>query len=49
MGGADEQQRMERPELTSDIDQMMARFLQRINEWPETDLFSYSAPVPLRF
>jgi CubicO group peptidase (beta-lactamase class C family) len=37
------------PELTSDIDQMMARFLQRINEWPETDLFSYSAPVPLRF
>lgn len=37
------------PELTSDIDQMMARFLQRINEWPGTDLFSYSAPVPLRF
>ncbi len=37
------------PELTSDIDQMMARFLQRIPEWPETDLFSYSAPVPLRF
>jgi CubicO group peptidase (beta-lactamase class C family) len=37
------------PELTSDIDQMMARFLQRINQWPETDLFSYSAPVPLRF
>ncbi len=37
------------PELTSDVDQMMARFLQRINEWPETDLFSYSAPVPLRF
>jgi len=37
------------PELTSDIDQMMARFLQRVNQWPETDLFSYSAPVPLRF
>lgn len=37
------------PELTSDVDQMMARFLQRINEWPETDLFSYSAPVALRF
>lgn len=37
------------PELTSDVDQMMVRFLQRINEWPETDLFSYSAPVPLRF
>lgn len=37
------------PELTSDIDNMMARFLQRVNQWPETDLFSYSAPVPLRF
>lgn len=37
------------PELTSDIDQMMYRFLQKVNEWPETDLFSYSAPVPLRF
>lgn len=37
------------PELTSDIDHMMARFLQRINDWPETDLFSYSVPVPLRF
>lgn len=37
------------PELTSDVDQMMVRFLQRINEWPETDLFSYSAPVALRF
>jgi CubicO group peptidase (beta-lactamase class C family) len=37
------------PELTSDIDHMMARFLQRVNAWPETDLFSYSAPVPLRF
>lgn len=37
------------PELTSDIDRMMARFLQRVSQWPETDLFSYSAPVPLRF
>ncbi len=37
------------PELTSDIDQMMYRFLQKVNQWPETDLFSYSAPVPLRF
>jgi len=37
------------PELTSDIDRMMNRFLQRVNQWPETDLFSYSAPVPLRF
>jgi len=37
------------PELTSDIDQMMYRFLQKVNQWPETDLFSYSAPVPLRY
>jgi len=37
------------PELTSDIDQMMYKFLQKVNQWPETDLFSYSAPVPLRF
>jgi len=37
------------PELTTDIDHMMAKFLQRVKEWPETDLFSYSAPVPLRF
>lgn len=36
-------------ELTSDIDQMMHKFLQRVNQWPETDLFSYSVPVPLRF
>lgn len=36
-------------ELTSDIDQMMHKFLQRVNEWPDTDLFSYSVPVPLRF
>ncbi len=37
------------PELTSDIDRMMGRFMQRVNRWPDTDLFSYSAPVPLRF
>jgi len=37
------------PELTTEIDQMMYKFLQRVNQWPETDLFSYSAPVALRF
>jgi CubicO group peptidase (beta-lactamase class C family) len=37
------------PELTSDIDRMMTRFLLRIKEWPEEDLFAYSLPVPLRF
>ena len=37
------------PELTGDIDQMMAKFLQRVNQWPETDLFSYYTPVPLKF
>ncbi len=37
------------PELSGHIDQMMAKFLQRVKEWPETDLLSYSAPVPLRF
>ncbi len=37
------------PELTSDIDRMMTRFLLRVKEWPEEDLFAYSLPVPLRF
>ncbi len=36
------------PELTSDIDQMMSKFLMRVREWPQEDLFSYSLPVPLR-
>ncbi len=33
------------PELTSDIDQMMSKFLTRVTEWPEEDLFSYSLPM----
>lgn len=37
------------PELTGDIDQMMAKFLQRVSQWPDTDLFSYYTPVPLKF
>ncbi len=35
------------PELTSDIDQMMAKFLARVREWPQEDLFTWSLPVPL--
>jgi len=35
-------------ELTSDIDQMMSKFLTRVREWPEEDLFSFSLPVPLQ-
>jgi hypothetical protein len=36
------------PELSSDIDQMMSRFLSRVRDWPEHDLFSYSVPVPIK-
>ncbi|MRR19650.1 class A beta-lactamase-related serine hydrolase [bacterium] len=35
------------PELTTDIDRMMSKFIMRVREWPEQDLFSYSLPVPL--
>ena len=37
------------PELTSDIDRMMAKFLVRVKDWPAEDLFRYYLPVPLRF
>ena len=36
------------PELSSDIDHMMAKFISRVKHWPETDLFSYSLPVPIK-
>jgi hypothetical protein len=36
------------PELSSDIDQMMSKFLSRVKDWPDTDLFRYSVPVPLK-
>lgn len=36
------------PELSSDIDQMMSKFISRVPEWPDTDLFSYSLPLPLQ-
>lgn len=36
------------PELSSDIDQMMSKFLSRVKDWPDTDLFTYSVPVPIQ-
>lgn len=36
------------PELTTDIDRMMSRFISRVKEWPQYDLFSYSLPVPVK-
>lgn len=35
-------------ELTNDINQMMTKFISRVKEWPQTDLFKYSLPVPVR-
>jgi hypothetical protein len=35
------------PELTNDIDQMMSKFIGRVKEWPQTDLFKYSVPIPV--
>jgi hypothetical protein len=26
---------------------MMSKFIMRVREWPQQDLFSYSLPVPL--
>ncbi len=36
------------PELSSDIDNMMSKFIQRVKVWPANDLFTYSLPVPLK-
>ncbi|HUW93050.1 MAG TPA: serine hydrolase domain-containing protein [Bacteroidales bacterium] len=36
------------PELSSDIDYMISKFIQRVGSWPEKDLFSYSLPVPIK-
>jgi len=35
-------------DLTTDINQMMTKFISRVKEWPQTDLFRYSLPVPVR-
>lgn len=36
------------PELSSYIDHLMTRFMQRVKSWPVTDLFNYSLPVPVK-
>jgi len=36
------------PELSSYIDNMMIKFIQRVKYWPENDLFNYSLPVPIK-
>jgi CubicO group peptidase (beta-lactamase class C family) len=36
------------PELTTDIDHMMSKFLSRVRDWPAEDLFRYSLPVPVK-
>ena len=36
------------PELTTDIDHMMSKFLSRVRDWPTEDLFRYSLPVPVK-
>jgi len=35
------------PELSTDIDRMMAKFLTKVREWPDEDLLTWSLPVPL--
>lgn len=35
------------PEISTDINYMMARALSQVKTWPETDLFNYSVSVPL--
>jgi CubicO group peptidase (beta-lactamase class C family) len=35
------------PEISSDINNMMARAIYQIREWPDRDLLNFSLPVPL--
>jgi CubicO group peptidase (beta-lactamase class C family) len=35
------------PEISADINYMMARALSTVKSWPDIDLFAYSIPVPL--
>jgi CubicO group peptidase (beta-lactamase class C family) len=35
------------PEISADINYMMARALSTVKMWPDNDLFAYSIPVPL--
>ncbi len=36
------------PEIHSWINAMMTRAISQVKEWPETDLFEYSLPLPLK-
>jgi CubicO group peptidase (beta-lactamase class C family) len=36
------------PEIHSYIDRMMTRFISDVSEWPESDLFEYSLPLPVK-
>ncbi len=36
------------PDLQSYIDRMMTGFFARVEEWPESDLFDYSMPLPVK-
>jgi CubicO group peptidase (beta-lactamase class C family) len=35
------------PEISTDINYMMARALSQVRKWPDLDLFGFSVPVPL--
>ncbi len=36
------------PEIHPYIDRMMTKFTSAVNEWPESDLFEYSLPLPVK-
>ncbi|MFZ0280798.1 MAG: serine hydrolase domain-containing protein, partial [Bacteroidales bacterium] len=36
------------PEIHPYIDRMMTRFISDVSEWPESDLFDYSLPLPIK-
>jgi CubicO group peptidase (beta-lactamase class C family) len=36
------------PEIHSYIDRMMTRFISDVDEWPQSDLFEYSLPLPVK-
>jgi CubicO group peptidase (beta-lactamase class C family) len=36
------------PEISTDINYMMARALSQVKKWPDTDLLDYALPVPLK-
>jgi hypothetical protein len=36
------------PEIYSYINNLMARVISQVKQWPEYDLYTYSLPVPLK-